>query len=49
MMPCPSMGPKMILDRPNHFGPVPIVLDSSNLFWSGVWSKSFWTGPNYKN
>ena len=28
-------GSKMILDRPNHFGRVPIVLDWSNLFWSG--------------
>jgi hypothetical protein len=25
----------MILDRPNHFGQVPIVLDGSNSFWSG--------------
>ena len=25
----------MILDRPNHFGPVPIVSNSSNLFWLG--------------
>ena len=25
----------MILDRPNHFGRVPIVLDGSNLFWLG--------------
>ena len=24
---------KMILDRPNHFGWVPIVLDECNLFW----------------
>ena len=28
-------GSKIILDRPNHFGWVPIVLDGSNLFWSG--------------
>ena len=28
-------GSKMILDRPNHFGRLPIVLDWSNLFWSG--------------
>ena len=26
-------GPKMILDRPNHFGRVPIILDGPNLFW----------------
>ena len=25
----------MILDRPNHFGRVPIVLDGSNSFWLG--------------
>ena len=25
----------MILDRPNHFGRVPIVLAGSNSFWSG--------------
>ena len=29
VMPCPSMGLK------NIFGRVPIVLDKSNLFWSG--------------
>ena len=28
-------GSKMILDRPNDFGQVPIVMDMSNLFWSG--------------
>ena len=28
-------GTKMILDRPNNFGRVPIVLDGSNSFWSG--------------
>ena len=28
-------GFKNILDRPNNFGRVPIVLDGSNLFWSG--------------
>ena len=33
-------GTKIILDRPNNFGRVPIVLDGSN---------SFWTGSNYKN
>ena len=26
---------KMILDRPNHFGWVPIVLDGCNFFWLG--------------
>ena len=26
---------KMILDRPNHFCEVTIILDRSNLFWSG--------------
>ena len=26
-------GYKMILDRPNNFGRVPIVLDGSNSFW----------------
>jgi hypothetical protein len=40
-------GSKMILDGPNHFGRVPIVLDWSNLFL--VRSKSFSTGPNYEN
>ena len=25
----------MILDRPNDFGQVQIVMDGSNLFWSG--------------
>ena len=25
----------MIYDRPNHFGRIPLVLDVSNLFWSG--------------
>ena len=34
-MPCPSMSRKIILDRPNHFGRVPILLDGSSLFWSG--------------
>ena len=29
-------GPKIILDRPNHFGRVPIVLDRSKLFWTGL-------------
>ena len=28
-------GSKMILDHPNHFGRVPIVLDRSNMFLSG--------------
>ena len=28
-------GSKMILDRPNHFGRVPIVLVGTNSFWSG--------------
>ena len=28
-------GFKMIFDRPNHFGQVPIVLDRPNSFWSG--------------
>ena len=28
-------GFKIILDRPNHFGRVPIVLDGSNLFGLG--------------
>ena len=28
-------GTKIILDRPNNFGRVPIVLDGSNSFWSG--------------
>ena len=28
-------GSKIILDRPNHFGRVPIVLDGSNSLWSG--------------
>ena len=28
-------GSKIILDCPNHFGRVPIVLDESNSFWSG--------------
>ena len=28
-------GAKMISDRPNHFGWVPIILDGPNLFWSG--------------
>ena len=28
-------GSKIILDRPNNFGRVPIVLDGSNLFWFG--------------
>ena len=32
-------GSKMILDRPNHFGRVPIILDGSN---------SFWSRPNHK-
>ena len=27
-------GSKMILERPNHFGQVPIVLDGPNLYWS---------------
>ena len=27
-------GSKMVLDSPNHFGPVPIILAGSNLFWS---------------
>ena len=27
---------KTILDRPNYFGQVPIVLDRSNVFWSGL-------------
>ena len=27
-------GSKIILDHPNHFGRVPIVLDKPNLFWS---------------
>ena len=31
----PSYGSKMILDFPNHFGRVPIVLDRFNLFWLG--------------
>ena len=26
----------MILDRPNHFGWVPIILDRSTLFWSSL-------------
>jgi hypothetical protein len=30
-------GSKMILDHPNHFGRVPIVLDRSNSFWSGLY------------
>ena len=28
-------GSKMILDRPNYFGRVPIILDGPNLFWLG--------------
>ena len=28
-------GSKTILDRPNHFGRVAIILDRSNSFWSG--------------
>ena len=28
-------GFKMILDRPNDFGRLPIILDGPNLFWSG--------------
>ena len=28
-------GSKIILDQPNHFGRVPIVLNGSNSFWSG--------------
>ena len=42
-MPCP------ILDRPNQFGRVPIVLDRSNVFWLGpnhfgqVKIRLFWT------
>ena len=28
-------GSKIIFDRPNNFGRVPIVLDVSSLFWSG--------------
>ena len=28
-------GSKIILDRPNHFGQAPIVLDEPNSFWSG--------------
>ena len=28
-------GSKMIYDRPNHFGRLPLVLDVSNLFWLG--------------
>ena len=28
-------GSIMILDRPNHFGRVPMVLDRPNSFWSG--------------
>ena len=28
-------GSKMILDCPNNFGQVPIILDGSDLFWSG--------------
>ena len=31
-------GSKIILDRPNYFGWLPIILDGSN---------SFWTGPNH--
>ena len=29
-------GSKTILDRPNHFGRVPIVLERSNSFWLGL-------------
>lgn len=25
----------MIMDRPNDFGPIAILFDGSNLFWSG--------------
>ena len=28
-------GSKIILDRPNNFGQVPIVLNASNSFWAG--------------
>ena len=46
-------GSKMILDHPNHFGRAPIILDRSNLFWSGpnnfqninispIWTCSKW-------
>ena len=28
-------GSKMILDHPNHFGQVSLVLDGPNLFWLG--------------
>ena len=28
-------GSKMILDRPNHFGRVPIILEGFNSFWLG--------------
>ena len=48
----------MILDRPNCFGQIQIVLVRSKLFWSDpncfgqiqiilVGSKSFWSGSNY--
>ena len=53
-MPCPSMhGSKIILDRPNHFGPVPICFgrvkiiknspEKSNLNLS----KTIWTVQNH--
>ena len=44
IMSCPSIGPKLfwtiILDHPNRFGRVQIILDGS---------KSFWTCPNICN
>ena len=43
-------GSKMILDRPNDFGQVPIVMVTyGHVQFVLVRSKSFWTGPNYKN
>ena len=40
-------GSKMILDCPNNFGQVPIVLFGS-IHIILVVSKSFWAGPNLK-
>ena len=48
-MPCPSYKSKIILDGPNCFGRVQIVLLGSNWFWSGqnyfdqVQVRFFWT------
>ena len=47
LMPCPSMYvSKMILDHPNCFGRVQIVVIRCKLFWSGA-PELFWSDPNH--